>query len=82
MVLMNNKNLDDYIESGSLSEQVFVSDYPISANGMPKHYKIDVIRGNYLYVFPVDYIEGKAIAREKSVGVLYRQHKDDLAEEI
>jgi hypothetical protein len=37
-----------------------------------------MIKGNELFVFPMDRNGGILIAREESVGLFYEQHKNDV----
>lgn len=81
--LMDSRTLRDYVESDDsrdlydLYDLVFVSEDPISADNRPMHYKFDKVKGNDLSVFPVDHIRGKPVVREKPVGLLYWQQKNN-----
>ena len=77
-ILMSNKTLSDYVEGNCLNGYIFESKYPIASNGLPIHYEVHKKMGDDLRVFPVDYTRGKMVAREKSVGLNYWQHKNDL----
>ena len=75
--LMGDETLGDCVDNDSLNGQIFESAEPVSGDRKPKYYVVDMIEGNNLRVFPVDYVRGKPVARKGSVGVLYSDHVGD-----
>ena len=74
---MDAKSLGECVDAGTLNGQVFSSGVPVTGE-MHVLYKVDRVEGDMLYIFPAKCEKRSLVVEKSCVGVLYRQHDEDV----